>query len=428
MKINPQKKEIWLRAFLWLLFLGPFFFISYGWVNSFTATQNVGHMVFDFDRHIPFWPWTIIPYWSLDILYGLSLFICTTKRELNIHALRLLFASIICCTCFLLFPLKFTFEQPEVSGVLGYMFKVLKSFDLPYNQAPSLHIVLAWVVWLRFKSHISQSMMWIFDLWFLLIGISVLTTWQHHFIDIPTGFLAGVVITYLLPIETRWKKWKCADKNQAFKLFIFYTIGALFFATLTTIGGYAWLFLYPSISFALVAIGYLYFGTSIFQKTNDGRVSTSSLVLLAPYRLFAWISFLYFTAKMPKVSQITPTVFLGSLPCQKVKQDNLLDMTAEFSSNLLEISLPRMDLVSPTAEELQEAVETLNRFEKQGSVLIFCALGLSRSSLVVAAWLLAEGIAKDINEAIEIIRVKRGQIVLSNKHKEILNIWLDRYH
>jgi hypothetical protein len=96
-------KELWPRAALWLLFLGPFFFITYGWVNNFTAGRaDVSSLVFWWEHKIPFLPWTIVPYWSIDLFYGISLFICASKRELNIHALRLLAASVICCLCFII--------------------------------------------------------------------------------------------------------------------------------------------------------------------------------------------------------------------------------------------------------------------------------------------------------------------------------------
>jgi len=124
-----------VRGFIWLLLLGPFFFLSYGLANNWAAQQPyVPSMVFDWEIHIPFIAWTIIPYWLIDALYGISLFICISRRELDTHALRLLTAQIIAVTCFILFPLSFTFEQPEISeGIAGFLFMTLQGFDQPYN-------------------------------------------------------------------------------------------------------------------------------------------------------------------------------------------------------------------------------------------------------------------------------------------------------
>src|SRR5579862_564929 len=86
----------WGRAASWLLGLGPFFFLSYGLANWFASTRNgVGSIVFAWEHDIPFIPWTIIPYWSIDVLYGISLFVCATERELDTHARRLLTAQIV---------------------------------------------------------------------------------------------------------------------------------------------------------------------------------------------------------------------------------------------------------------------------------------------------------------------------------------------
>lgn len=119
-KPSQTNSSLWKQGLCWLLLLGPLFFLSYGQVNQFTATRNdVESMVFNWEHTIPFIPWTIVPYWSIDLLYGLSLFICTSKQELTRHGCRLLVASVVACIGFLFFPLRFSFIRPETQGIFG---------------------------------------------------------------------------------------------------------------------------------------------------------------------------------------------------------------------------------------------------------------------------------------------------------------------
>ena len=84
----------WRRGLLWLLLLGPFFLISYSFATWVTAQRSdVGVVVFAWEYDIPFWPWTIVPYWLIDLLYALSLLLCATRFLLDNHAKRLLTAE-----------------------------------------------------------------------------------------------------------------------------------------------------------------------------------------------------------------------------------------------------------------------------------------------------------------------------------------------
>src|SRR5690606_10049470 len=171
----PARREagLWKRGLLWLLLLGPFFFASYGFATWFTAQRDeVGSLVFAWEAQMPFWAWTIVPYWSIDLLYGLSLLICASRAELDAHARRLLTAQVVAVSCFLLWPLRFTFQRPEMDGVFGLMFDVLGAFDKPFNQAPSLHIALLVILWVCFARHVQGLWRWLLHGWFGLIGLS----------------------------------------------------------------------------------------------------------------------------------------------------------------------------------------------------------------------------------------------------------------
>ena len=105
----------WGRAAAWLAFLAPFFYLTYGTANHL-ASQRAGvpSLVFAWEQHIPFLAWTILPYWSINAFYGVSLFVARTRHEVDAHGCRLLVAQLIAVACFLLLPLQFTFERPAV--------------------------------------------------------------------------------------------------------------------------------------------------------------------------------------------------------------------------------------------------------------------------------------------------------------------------
>ncbi|ROR11460.1 phosphatase PAP2/dual specificity phosphatase family protein [Erwinia sp. JUb26] len=422
--VIPSRFRQWKQGLYWLLLLGPLFFLSYGQVNHFTATRaDVGSLVFSWEHAIPFMPWTIVPYWSIDLLYGLSLFICTTQRELTRHAWRLLAASLVACTGFLLFPLKFTFTRPESPGIFGWLFHQLEQFDLPYNQAPSLHIILTWLLWLRFRQHLTGPVRWLAAGWFWLIAVSVMTTWQHHFIDVITGIAAGIAISYAIPMTGGWR-WR-RPSSRARRLAARYAAGALLMALIAWGVPYGTMLLWPAAALLMVAAGYAGLGTTVFQKTPEGQLSLSARWLLWPYLAGARLSKRWFSRTLPAISPILGEVSLGGFPGRTSGYAAVLDLTAEFhhraEPGTIWHSCPMMDLLVPDLPDLQRAVDRLNLLRQpQKTLLVCCALGLSRSATVVAAWLLTERHADSVEAAVEIVRLQRPQVVLTADHLRLL--------
>ena len=115
-----RERGSFVRGLVWIAFLGPFFFATYGFANWLATRQaNVPSIVFDWERSIPFIPWTIVPYWSIDLLYGISLVVCTTKREVDRQGQRLLATQLITIPFFILFPLHFSFDRPALRHPTG---------------------------------------------------------------------------------------------------------------------------------------------------------------------------------------------------------------------------------------------------------------------------------------------------------------------
>nr|WP_241093791.1 phosphatase PAP2/dual specificity phosphatase family protein [Xanthomonas sp.] len=405
----------------WLALLGPFFFLSYGFANAMAGRRTyVPTLPFAWEAQIPFWPWTIVPYWSIDLFYVISFFVCRTRAELDTHARRLLTAQVLAVGCFLLWPLRFSFERPPSDGVFGWLFAVLLGFDKPFNQAPSLHIVLLVVLWVRYAQHLHGWARGALHLWFALIGISVLTTYQHHFLDVPTGVAVGWLCVWLWPqrVAPPWAALALARDPARWRLAGAYLGGGGLCVTVAwALGGAAWWLAWPALSLLLVALDYALLGPLGLQKRADGRLSVAARWLYAPYLAAAWLNSRAWTQRDPAPRPVADGVWLGRIPGrgQRDAFAAVVDVSAELSlrdARAHDRVVPMLDLVAPAPAALREAARAIEAARAHGPVLVCCALGYSRSAAAVAAWLLCSGRAGSVDEAVAQLRERAPRIVL----------------
>ncbi|EJM99400.1 phosphatase PAP2/dual specificity phosphatase family protein [Phyllobacterium sp. YR531] len=416
------------RALTWLICLAPLFYISYGTANWLASQRaNVANITFAWEHAIPFIAWTIFPYWSINLFYGLSLFYNNSTIEVDRLAKRYLTAQIVAVACFVAFPLTAIFQKPPTSGAAGFLFDMLGGFDKPFNQAPSLHIALLTIIWSHWRARLPGILRLVWHIWCALIGISVLTTYQHHFIDIPTGLLLGLFALWLFPAHapSSLAGSRFTSDLKARRIGICYAAGGLIFLLAAIIGtatSAVFLFcLWPALALTIVSLGYFAAGSAIFQKNTDGTISFASRWLLAPYRLGAVINSRIWTHKLPASVAIGKNVHLGRLPraTEQTGFATIIDLTAElakplgFDTNWQ--AYPLLDLVTPQHTELHKAAEAIEQARQKGAVLVCCALGFQRSAAAVAVWLMHYGDVKNPADAIAKIKAKGRRIHLTEE-------------
>jgi len=368
-----MKTKLFLSQLAALVVVAAIFYASYGATNAFaSARASVPEIYFAWERAVPFWAWSIVPYWSLNLLYALGFFLCRNSRELARYVTQLLAAQIIATLFFIAFPLQMSWEKPAVSGLSGFLFARLAAFDLPFNQAPSLHIILCVVVGAFYLR--KARAVWLkaaLVAWFALIGLSVLTTYQHHFIDIPTGLAAGCFVLLVRPMDGEPLRFAMAAETARYKWAALY-LGLAFLTLFVAIAGAqiwgAWMLWlsWASLSFALVACGYAFLGVGIFAKNGQGRHAAAAKVLLFPYLCIARLNALFWLRGRWLSDEILPGLYLGSVK-QAGKFDVVLDLAAEFerpSGAQIYASLPMLDMITPSVDELRRGADELERLVK----------------------------------------------------------------
>lgn len=412
------------RAALALVVLGALFYASYGLSNWLAGLRSdVPTIVFAWESAVPFLAWTIVPYWTTNLFYAGSLFLCASEAELAVHVRRLLTTQLVAVACFLVAPLKVSFAKPDTTGAFGFLYDSLGAFDRPFNQAPSLHVALTVVLaalWLR---HLPRALAPAFVAWSGLVIVSTLTTRQHHFVDLPTGALLGFAVLWAWPMAgaSPLAAARFAAAPDRRSLALRYGLAALAVAVLAlALGGWGLWLLWLSVSLSMVALAYAAIGPAAFAKTDDGHMPFAARLLFAPYRLAAFVNSRLWTRAEPTRVAVADGVFLGRFPraADLAGIAAVVDLTAEFprpAAAAVWHAVPMLDLVAPDPEGLRRAAEAIEaaRAAGGGPVLVVCALGYGRSVAALAVWLIRTGRAAGLDAAIADLRAVRPRLALT---------------
>ncbi len=424
------------ERFLIAIGLSIWFVVIYTGSNYITSLRSdLGEAYFDWELGMPFVPILIIPYWSVDAFFFCAAIVSSRREALYLFAKRMLLAIGLAGICFLLFPLRLAFVRPPVEGFLGTLFGSLETMYNFYNLSPSLHIAIRCILWTVYIPLVSGFLRRFLQVWFILIGVSTLLCWQHHVIDVFTGQLLGLFAIHILPERSAAPLCgnRLTGENANSRLAVYYFSGAVLFAALAwVLPLWGILFLWPAVSLLVIAAAYIGRGPAIFRKQH-GRTPNGTKLLFSPYYLGLWLSFRHYTSGRSSLDSVLPHVFLGRIPkSEEVSKlieagvDEVLDLTAEWEEarpirGLRYHNIPILDLTLPSRQQFEEARVILRAARESGrKVLVHCSLGWGRGAAIIAYYMVAEGLAGTLNEAIESIEKARPGIIIGDSKRQHL--------
>ncbi|VUD58912.1 Putative lipid kinase [Thalassocella blandensis] len=225
------------------------------------------------------------------------------------------------------------------------------------------------------------------------------------------------------------------SKLQQLKLF-HYFVPALFVISL-----FIWarelllpvIFVWVLISLIAVAMSYSLNWALLFRKRQNGSLPVYIRWLFTPYLIFVHIYNLVKRLRdpVPAFQKIYDGLYVGArlnpsdlrtLEDEKIKC--VLDMTAEFDglgsfsydNDFEYLNIPILDHAIPKRAQLAKACRWIHKNRLQGkNVLVHCAMGRGRSVLVVAAYLLAIGVADSVEQAMRKISDIRSTANLNRR-------------
>lgn len=212
---------------------------------------------------------------------------------------------------------------------------------------------------------------------------------------------------------------------------IIFSVASVLFAVLAkSRGDLYFFFLWPALSFAIVASGYFCFGPRVYGKSQRGILSPVKVFLLLPYLLYSWS--VWYGVRLVKresaYDQLSENVFIGRrLMSHELPEhiDHVVDLTCEFTEpkrlrSRSYHSFQILDGFVPTCDQLCKWVETTARLS--GNVYIHCAEGHGRTGLFAAALLLHRDDFQTVDDALQFIKSRRPLVRIGRQQLAVLNL------
>lgn len=165
------------------------------------------------DRALPFMPNTIWIYLSEILLFATTYILSRDHVNLNKYVCSFIALQIVSVGIFAAWPTTFPraqFPLPEdVNSLTYYAFHALRQADSPANCSPSLHVSGVYLSSFIFLDEQPRKFPFFF-VWATAIALSTMTTKQHYFIDITTGFVMAVIVFWTFH---RYASYKTAPQR-----------------------------------------------------------------------------------------------------------------------------------------------------------------------------------------------------------------------
>lgn len=147
------------------------------------------------DLMMPFWPWTLWVYITEWLIFLCAYFGLRNKEHVTRYFYSYIAILLFSCTVFIVYPVAFPRELYPVNGDTfseSALIFLRTYLDAPGNCLPSLHVSSCFISSFCFWQEKKSKAVWYF-LWSVLVSISTMTTKQHYFIDVWTGFLITLI-------------------------------------------------------------------------------------------------------------------------------------------------------------------------------------------------------------------------------------------
>lgn len=180
--------------------------------------------------------------------------------------------------------------------------------------------------------------------------------------------------------------------------------------------------------------------TRLLGKRSDGTIDPVRLVLFWPYHvgLRAKLAIQRKLGTEPTWNAVATDLFIGGWPdgvssSPPVNGLAVLDVTCELPLQLhpsAYVAFPVWDTRAPSPEQIEMAVRwALHQQINEGHrVLVHCAHGHGRSGCMMAALLIAKGLAGTVIEAEAIMKKGRPKVRLNERQRRAVEAWILSFH